>query len=110
MSLSCSCDYDDCDFWYSPDNDFSKLKTKRSRRCCSCKSKIAVGAEVLRLSRYRSANSDIEERIYGDEVEMAAWYLCEKCGGLYMAVQDLGMCCDVTENIAKQIRDYMEQQ
>ncbi len=41
---------------------------------------------------------------------MAAWYLCEKCGGLYMAVQDLGMCCDVTENIAKQIRDYMEQQ
>ena len=107
MSLSCSCEYDDAEWWYQPDEDFSLLATKRGRKCCSCGSKLPVGAEVLRVPRWRSPSCDLEEHIHGDEVYMSTWYLCEKCGGLYMAVSDLKFCCNIDEDIATQIREYM---
>lgn len=37
---------------------------------------------------------------------MASWYMCETCGGLHMAVKDLGMCCDIERDLKKQIREY----
>ena len=41
MSLSCSCGDDDgCAWYFAGPSDFSKLETKRSRRCCSCGAKI----------------------------------------------------------------------
>ena len=107
MSLSCSCEYDDPEWWYESDDDFSVLATKRGRKCCSCKQRIAVGDEVLHFRRWRDAACDLEERIYGDEIPMSAWYMCEKCGGLYMAVSDLNMCCDISEDMAAQIKEYM---
>lgn len=112
MSLSCYCDSDDADWYYEPADDFSVLDTKRSRRCCSCGEKIAVGEDVLRFRRFRSPNDEfgIEESIYGDEVPLAPWYMCETCGGLFWAVQDLGMCCDITHNIAGQIKEYRQEE
>lgn len=108
MSLSCSCEYDDPDWWYEPDEDFSLLATKRGRKCCSCKVRIPVGADALAFRRWRSPEyGSIEERIYGDEVPMSPWFMCEKCGGLYMAVSDLKFCCNIEEDIATQIREYM---
>lgn len=106
MSISCSCDSDDAEWYYTPKEDFSILQTKRSRKCCSCGSKLSVGSEVLHFVRWKSPETYVEERIYGDEVPLASWYMCETCGGLYMAVQDLGMCCDISENIAGQIKEY----
>lgn len=107
MSLSCSCEYDDPDWWYIADEDFIVLATKRSRKCCSCGCRLPIGVEVVRFYRWRSPNCDLEERIYGDEVSIAPWYMCEKCGGLYMAVTNLGFCCDISEDMATQIREYM---
>ncbi len=111
MSLSCECsDFDEgADWYFRSAEDFTELDTKRSRKCCSCKSKLTPGTVVLKLQRWRSPREDcnyLEERIYGDEVPMPAWYMCEKCGGLYMSVSDLGFCCDISENIAEQILEY----
>lgn len=109
MSLSCSCENDDAEWYYEADDDFSTLATKRSRRCCSCRKRIAVGDECVHLRRWRSPGYDtIEERIYGEdgEVALASWYLCETCGGLHWAVTDLDMCLDIDQNIAAQIKEY----
>jgi hypothetical protein len=114
MSLSCNCEYDDAPAWYyDTSENFSILDTKRSRKCCSCGVKLPVGSEVLRFRRWRPTTERcnyIEESIYGDEVPLAPWYMCETCGGLYMAVQDLNMCCDISENIANQIKEYNAQE
>lgn len=109
MSLSCTCDFeDDADWYFESADDFSILTTKQSRKCCSCKTKIKPGEEALRLRRYRDPSDiyGIEESIYGDEVPLAAYYMCETCGGLYFAVQDSGMCCDIERDLKKQIREY----
>jgi hypothetical protein len=63
---------------------------------------------VLLFARWRNPADDIEDRIYGDEVPLAPWYMCETCGGLYMAIDDLDMCCDISEPIADQIMEYNE--
>jgi predicted RNA-binding Zn-ribbon protein involved in translation (DUF1610 family) len=108
MSLSCSCgDYGDADWWWDLAGDFSILDTKRSRRCTSCGAKLKPGDEVVTVFRWRGPNNDIEERIHGDEVELANAYLCETCGGLHWAVRDLGMCSSLENDIAAQIREYM---
>lgn len=93
MGVSCGCAaYDDCEWWYESASDFAPLTTKRSRKCYSCGEKIAVGDDSLRLRRYKRAETDIEERIYGDEVPLAPYYFCETCGGLYFSITELGYC------------------
>lgn len=109
MSLSCSCENDDADWYYTPATEFTTLSTARSRKCCSCGSKILHGETVLKFERWRAPSERcnyIEESIYGDQVPLATWFMCETCGGLYMAVDELGMCCDITESIADQIKEY----
>lgn len=114
MSLSCSCDSDGDGDWYwgfSDTPDFSVLTTKRYRKCCCCKRKIVPGQEVLELPRWRSPSERcnyIEEKIYGDEVPLAPYFMCEECGGLAMAVMELGMCFDIGEPMRQQIREYMK--
>jgi len=48
----------------------------------------------------------IEEAIYGDEVPLAVWYMCERCGDLYESITELGFCCDIGADLKKQIREY----
>lgn len=106
MSLSCSCgDYDGSSLYYEYGNDFTKLQTKRSRKCCSCGETIKPGDDCMKFDRHRSPDSDIEERIYGDEVPLAAWYMCEECGGVFMSVTELGMCFNLDGNIKDQVRE-----
>lgn len=109
MSLSCSCESYDADWYYSPPDDFTTLATKRSRKCCSCGAKVSPGDTVMEFTRWRAPSDRcnyIEEAIFGDEVPLAPWFMCETCGGLFLAVDDLGMCCDIGENIAHQIKEY----
>lgn len=112
MSLSCSCeDPGDCTWYYTVAEDFSVLKTKRARRCCSCKKKLMPGDDVVAFLRSRYPLTEVEEKIYGDDweaVPLATWYMCETCGGLYYSISDLGFCCDIEEDIAAQIREYRE--
>ena len=109
--MSLSCDYDgDGDYewyWYS-DDDERPLATKRSRKCCSCGGRIAVGALSRRLFCSRPPNNDIEERIYCDEVPMASRYFCETCSGLSYSLDELGFCYSIEEPLSEQIKEFRE--
>lgn len=111
MSLSCYCESDDADWYYDGPDDFEILNTKRSRKCCSCKKQIKPGDTVIRFHRWRSPSDRcnfIEESIYGEEVPLAPWFMCETCGGLFLAIHEAGMCCDIEENMAEQIKEYRD--
>ena len=111
MGLSCSCENDDADWYYDNTDDFTVLDTKRGRKCCSCRANVKTGSTVLEIRRWRPPTDRcnyIEESIYGDEVPLASWFMCETCGGLYLAVVELGMCCELDEPIARQIKEYFE--
>jgi hypothetical protein len=110
MSLSCYCESDDPDWWFTTNQDFSTLSTKRGRKCCSCRTRIAPGDCVLEFRRWRNPKYDVEDHIYGEcgEVPLAPWFMCEVCGGLFFAIEELDMCCDIQKNIASQIREFRE--
>ena len=107
--LSCDCycggDYE---WWYLPPDDFSQLETKRRRRCKSCKELISIGANCMAFECYTYPRSDIEERIYGDEVPMANRYICEKCGEIYLNLTSLGYCYYLGDNLADYLKEYWE--
>lgn len=115
MSLSCNTDIDGGDsewYWYQP-GELVPLTTKRSRKCCSCKTKINVGDASLKFPRYRPTSprhNYIEESIYGDEVPLAPWFMCETCGGLYYSLTELGFCMDISDSLARQIKEYREEE
>lgn len=117
MSLSCGCgeDFRDGDWWWQIEHspEFIPLLTKRWRKCCSCGKHVTPGDDVVEVYRYRQANTDIEERFHGGEVPLASWWLCEECGGLAMAINDLGMCYELgpnSQSLKKQIADYREEE
>jgi len=112
MPLSCECS-DDSDWFYEPPNDYSKLDTKRCRKCSSCRERILVGALVLKMRCWRYPGYDtIEEKIYGEgsEVPMAYRYLCERCGDLYLSLSELGFCMSIDEDMRDLVRDYAAMQ
>jgi len=89
MGLSCECDFDSYDYesWWIPSDKFITLVLPRRKKCTSCNSVIQLADTAMPFYHYRRPNSDIEESIYGDEVETAPTYMCESCGGLYMALE-----------------------
>ena len=110
MSLFCEWDGDGAEWYYECESeDFVVLDTKRGRRCCSCKKPVRPGEEVVKFRRYRPPSdrcNHIEESIYGDEVPMADWYMCEECGGLYMAITELKLCHTLGGDIRAEIKEY----
>ncbi len=113
MGLSCSCgDYDDYD-WYHfgpTGGDYTTLSTKRSRRCCSCKDRISIGDLCTRFERARGPLTDIEERICGDEVPLAPWFMCEACSDQYFNLVELGFCFSLGDNMDDLRKEYVEMQ
>jgi hypothetical protein len=110
MSISCQCDYDSdgADWFYDGIDDDAPLNTKRSRLCCSCHGKIKPGETARMIKRYRPPSDRcnyIEESIYGDEVPLANWYLCETCGDLVHALEERGLCFSINGNIQQQIKE-----
>ena len=109
MSLYCSSDYGydgDGDWSWNYPQDEAPLATKRSRKCCSCKTKIKPGVISRRINRFRPATEWEEIRGFGDEVYLADWYFCETCGDLADSLDELGYCYDIGESLASQIREY----
>ena len=107
MSLSCGCDsWGDDAAWYWNGERFEALVGKRSVRCKACKALIKPGVECWHLDRFRGPRTDIEERIYSDEVWLAAWHLCERCGDIYSSLTELGFCVDPTESMDSQLAEY----
>jgi len=109
MSLSCGCD-GDYDWYFIPPVDFEKLHTSRRKRCYSCGSLIDIGSDCGKFGSYRPPNSDIEERIHGDEVYIAPKYMCEECTGLYFTFEDLGFCITLGGNMHDLVQDYKDYQ
>ncbi|CAK0780928.1 hypothetical protein CCP4SC76_7640012 [Gammaproteobacteria bacterium] len=109
VSLTCSCDELDGVGWcYEPEEYYSELKTKRGRPCCSCGKPIKVGDTVVRFGRERGVRSDLEERIHGDMVPLAPYFMCEVCGDLYYSLDDLGFCVNPRDNMRELVREYAE--
>lgn len=115
MGLSCDCNFDNWGdertFYYVP-HDFTKLATKRRRRCCSCKELIGIGDPCLNFYRFHNPLYDIEENIYGDdgEVPMASWYMCESCGEIFLNLNDLGFCVDLgVDDMCECLREYQKE-
>jgi hypothetical protein len=107
--ICCGIDGGEHDWWfYRPDGE-AQLETKRSRKCCSCGAKIRVGETARKVRRYRPATEFEEMRgIARDEVEIAAWYLCETCGDLAESLSELGFCYDIGngESLKEQLAEY----
>lgn len=109
MGLTCTCgdDYE----WYYHTPFEETLRTKRSRRCCSCGEKIRPGETVFTFPRWRQTRDEIEDRIHGDEVQLANQYMCEECGDLFSALNDLGFCLPIgNESMKELVREYVEMQ
>jgi hypothetical protein len=103
MGLSCSCG-EDSEWWYFSPENFEQYTPMRGKRCCSCKTMILHGNEAARFERGRLPKSYIEERIYGDEVPLAAWWMCERCAGLFFAFEELGYCVTLPDNMVRLAR------
>ena len=110
--LSCSCpdisDYDSDGWFYYPPNDFSVLNTLKRKRCISCKRLINIGSLVIEFTRARYARNDVEERRYGDgnDIPLASYFMCEKCGEIYLNLSDIGYCLDISESMQAQMDEY----
>lgn len=111
MSLSCYCG-DDYDWYYTPADDYQKLDTKRSRKCVSCRDRIAVGATALRFECFGIAEPmSIKERIYGDgnEYPMPDKWMCERCADLYFSLYELGFCINLgIDDMRDLVKEYAE--
>jgi hypothetical protein len=113
MSLHCADGgYDgDGENWWECNLNLYPLATRRRRKCCSCGNPIQIGEECGHVNRARGPQNDIEERIYGDEVPMAKWYLCETCTDLAVSLDELGFCFSLGgDSIAAQIKEYRQQE
>lgn len=108
MPLSCECDFDGDGWYYRPPDDYTKLSTKKRKRCCSCKNLIDIGAVCGLFERGRPFESDIEEKIYSadEEVPLANYYMCETCTDLYFSLDALGFCIDLNESMQELTKEY----
>jgi hypothetical protein len=96
MSLSCSCDRGEDGWYYLPPEDYTHLDTKRSRKCCSCKTVIRIGELCAKFERETNPDADsVDWRIYGDEKPLASWFMCERCADLYFSITELGFCITI---------------
>ncbi len=110
MPLSCDCDTDDAEWWWTG-RPVAPLTTKRSRKCCSCKDRIAVGDDAMELTRWKTPEyGSVAERIHGEEQPLASWWMCDRCAGLYESLDSLGFCVKAGEDMRTLARKYAEMQ
>ena len=115
MSLYCSIDSDwgdGYDLWWGLQSDESVLQTKYRRKCCSCKVPLKPGSTVRIVERFRHPTEFEETRgIASDQVNIANWYLCEKCGDLADSLSELDFCFELgnKDSIAEQIAEYRKE-
>lgn len=109
MGLTCECGDFDSDWYWQDVSDYKPLNTKRSRKCCSCGDKIRPGDTCISFDRYRAPSERanyIEERIYGDEVPLPDWFMCERCADLFNSLSELGFCIGLGQDMRELAREY----
>ena len=108
MGLSCYCEESSDGWTYLAPNDYSVASWSRRKRCCSCGALIAHGAIVTRFDRVRYPLTNVEERIYGEgmDVPLAPWWMCEQCSDLYFSLTELGYCIWLGSSMLELVREY----
>lgn len=125
MGLSCSCSEWDGDGWYwvmarktiaqgcgnipIEEEYFFPLKSKRSKRCCSCNAKILPGQMSLRFNRWRAATEFEQDKLGWDEVKIAPWFMCESCGEIFLNLDALGYCLDISDHMPELLDEHREE-
>jgi len=107
--MQCECEYYDPDwhqFYFEGHPVEQVYKKTRKTRCCSCKKVIKKDDHCYVSARYRAPKNDIEERIYGSEIRLANWYMCEDCGDIYSNLTDIGYCIDIGKNMKNELAEY----
>ena len=124
MSLSCSCNEWDGDGWYwvlaektiaRGDGNvpreveyFFPLESARAKRCCSCGEKIHPGALALRFNRWRGATAFEYDRLGWEEVKIAPWFMCESCGEIFLNLDNVGYCIDISDFMPHLLEEHRE--
>ncbi len=114
MALSCSCDYEPepgMKCWQAGE-DFSRMPLlSRRKRCCSCNKLLEPSSTVVEIERNKIPETDVEVRIYGEngEIPLASWYLCEKCGEIYLTLADIGYECIYPPSTLAAQKEYWEE-
>lgn len=112
MGLTCNCEWDPepgsvC--WEIPAKH-TTLKSKQSRKCCSCGERIEVGDCVAAFERFKVPEYDIEIAIYGEGEwqgpSRATWYHCERCADLMFSLSELGFCIDLYDDMRQLVKEY----
>jgi len=108
MSLSCECGYGEYDWYYDAPVKFEPFDRKRRKRCASCKELVEIGADCLIFTCYREPWSEVDERIYGDQVPLANKYMCGQCGEIFLNLTDAGYCLSLGHNIKEDLEEYWD--
>lgn len=124
MGLSCSCSEWDGEGWYyvlqektiAPGDSkiprevevFFQLATKRSRRCCSCQSKIKPGELALVFKRWRGSTQFEYDRLGWEEAKIAPWYMCEPCGEIYLNLEAVGYCVNIGDYMPHLLEEHRD--
>lgn len=89
MSISCNIESDDAAWWWSTNKELTTYKKSVSKRCCSCKELIKPEQRCIPIERWRNPKNEIEERIYGDDIPLARWFMCEACAPIFVKFLDM---------------------
>lgn len=115
MGLSCGCDgsLSEYSWMHEGPSDFHPFNAggefKRRKRCASCGKLLNFGEECVRFNRIRAPKSEIEERIFGDEIPIPAVFQCEDCAGIFVNLWELGYNCISPDTpVQELLADYWE--
>ncbi|MBU2839457.1 hypothetical protein HF670_07750 [Acidithiobacillus thiooxidans] len=103
MTISCAIECDGAAWWWSANMRLLPYDKNRGKRCCSCGDMVRRGAKYIQVERWRDNANEVEERIYGDEVPLASWVVCESCAPIsvkfYNMNVDLGLGVTNLDNL-----------
>ena len=95
--------------WFVP-YDFTIYNKKRGKRCCSCK-KIIIHKDdtCVEFTRMREPYTEIEEKISGEEIDIASLFMCERCGEIFLNLTEIGYCLDITgDSMETNLKKYWD--
>ena len=111
MGLSCSCsewEGEPGTWGFDEPDDFTKLQSKRRKRCSSCKQFIDIGSDCLEFRRVRAPETEEEGFKYDTEVPIRPLYMCSVCGEIYLNLTAAGYCLSIDDEMSECLAEYHE--
>ena len=101
-----SCSHEEGSWYYYHPDKFGLFQQDKRKRCCSCHKLININDQCVEFIRCRETRSDVEEKIHGDEVPLASYFMCEKCGEIYFNLSNIGYCICLGDNMNELLSEY----